>query len=237
MLGLLLIVISCTFYTLQIFLFHSPRDTFFYLFQDIAFVPFQVIMVTLVLEGILSIREKQERLRKINMVISAFYSEIGTSMITRMFDFIINFSLLKKRLDIGSEWTDIDFKNAVKFIDQFDFEVECSVTNLALLNDYLFEKRDYFVGMLKSQTLMEHDTLTDMIWAIYHVFDELRSRESLESLPNADINHLSNDIKRGFKLLIIEWMYYMNYLRKEYPYLYSLARRKNPFSDCSVIVK
>jgi hypothetical protein len=91
--------------------------------------------------------------------------------------------------------------------------------------------------MFENSNLLEHDTFTEMLWAVFHIADELESRESLDSLPKKDLEHLAIDISRGYKLLVYEWIYYMNHLKKEYPYLYSLAVRKNPFSDnCSVIL-
>lgn len=39
LLGTVLIVLSLGLYVAQIMIFHAERDTFFYLFQDLAFVP------------------------------------------------------------------------------------------------------------------------------------------------------------------------------------------------------
>jgi hypothetical protein len=84
---------------------------------------------------------------------------------------------------------------------------------------------------MASTTLLEHDTFTDMLWAIFHVADELQSRDDLKTLPKSDLDHLSIDILRAYKLLILEWFDYIKYLNREYPFLYSLAIRKNPFNE------
>ena len=75
MLVALLLVLSAAFYALQLAIFRKPGDTGFYLLQDIAFLPLQVAIVTLALGRLISSREKKERLRKIDMAISAFFSE------------------------------------------------------------------------------------------------------------------------------------------------------------------
>jgi hypothetical protein len=36
-------------------------------------------------------------------------------------------------------------------------------------------------------------------------------------------------MERAYVLLIREWLDYMNHLQQVYPYLFSLARRTNPF--------
>ena len=55
--GVSLICLSVFFYFIQIAIFKSPRDTFFYLFQDIAFVPISVLMVTVIISEVLDLRE------------------------------------------------------------------------------------------------------------------------------------------------------------------------------------
>ena len=54
--GLSLVGASMPLYREQIKIFHAPRDTFFYLFQDLAFVPIQVLLVTLIVDRVLRIR-------------------------------------------------------------------------------------------------------------------------------------------------------------------------------------
>jgi hypothetical protein len=57
-------------------------------------------------------------------------------------------------------------------------------------------------------------------------------------LPDTDRQHLAGDVKRVYNLLVHEWLNYMQHLKDNYPYLFSLAMRINPFDqDASVIVK
>ena len=51
-----------------------------------------------------------------------------------------------------------------------------------------------------------------------------------------DIIHLGGDCKRVYSLLVPEWVRYMEYLRAHYPYLFSLAMRKNPFDTSASVV-
>ncbi len=46
-LTVLLLVLSAGFYALQVAVFHKPHDTFFYMLQDLAFVPIQVLVGSL----------------------------------------------------------------------------------------------------------------------------------------------------------------------------------------------
>jgi hypothetical protein len=57
---------------------------------------------------------------------------------------------------------------------------------------------------------------------------ELEARKSLKGLPDTDMKHLSGDMQRAFSCLLREWLVYMQHLKSDYPYLYSLAVRMNP---------
>jgi hypothetical protein len=236
MIGISLVLSSILIYYTQIVLFHDPRNTLFYLFQDIAFVPLQVFIVTLIVEGILNAREKRETIRKMNVVISAFYSEVGTQAIVILSSHVENTHSINNILNVSPDWKDEDFRAAVKNIKLLQYDLYSGKSDIGLLKSFLKDKRHFMLSMFENTNLLEHDTLTDMLWAIFHVSDELESRDSLDSLPEKDLEHLSIDIKRAYGLLIIEWLYYMNHMKREYPYLFSLAVRKSPFNENGSVI-
>jgi len=91
---------------------------------------------------------------------------------------------------------------------------------------------------LGNPNLLEHDSFTNLLWAVFHLTEELSLRKSLNGLPETDYQHLSGDMKRAYHLLIVEWLDYMMHLKTNYPYLFSLAVRTNPFdTNASVEVK
>ena len=85
------------------------------------------------------------------------------------------------------------------------------------------------LGMLGNSNPLEHDSFTDMLWAVFHVADELQSRGNLRNLAQDDINHLSYDLLRAYSAMVLEWINYIYYLHDEYPFLYTLAIKKSPF--------
>jgi len=64
LLTIALVAISAVFYLIQVTIFHRTEDTFFYMLQDIAFVPVQVLLVTLFLNQLLTMREKRALLKR-----------------------------------------------------------------------------------------------------------------------------------------------------------------------------
>ncbi|ODA39319.1 hypothetical protein [Desulfosporosinus sp. BG] len=236
LIGLLLIISSIALYCIQYYIFKTPRDTFFYLLQDLGFVPLQVIIVTLVLDKLLTSREKREKLLKLNTVISAFFSELGTAAISLMSGSHLDISDLQGALSVNSEWKEAEFKKASNMVKGFKFHGECTARQLVSLREFLHTYKPYLLRMFDNPNLLEHDAFTEMLWALLHVSEELESRDSLEELPKNDMAHLSNDVMRAYRLLTIEWVCYMKYLKIDYPYLFSLATRKNPFKEKGSVI-
>jgi len=234
---LLLTLLSVLMYAVQIIVFNSPRDTGFYILQDLAFLPLQIAIVTVVLGRYLKSREKTERLKKINVVINAFFSEAGTAILISLSGFSKNCDDIGEKLNVKTDWTDSMFSKTVRYLENADIQIECSSGQLETLKVLMESKRDFLIRMVENPNLLEHDTFTDMILAVFHVTEELIARGGFEDDSKADMAHLSNDIQRAFRSLLIQWVEYMRHLSSEYPYLYSLEVRKNPFcKEGSVII-
>ena len=118
------------------------------------------------------------------------------------------------------------------------YEIKCTADNLVELKALVNEKRLLLFVMLENPNLLEHETFTDMLWAIFHITDELMARAGFDDLPETDIKHLEYDIKRVYSSILLQWIGYMRHLKTDYNYLYSLEARKNIFAGGgSVIVK
>lgn len=236
--GISLIALSAILYLAQIGIFNTPRDTFFYLFQDIAFVPIQVLLVTLIIARLLSIREKRAMLKKMNMVIGAFFSEVGTELLKSFPDFDLHYDKIRENLIVTNEWSEQKFSAVKKSLRVYDYKIESRKGDLEDLKGFLTDKREFLLGLLENPNLLEHESFTDLLWAVFHLTEELACRADVKQLPVTDYAHLSGDIKRAYVLLISEWLAYMKHLKDVYPYLFSLAARTNPFDpNASVEVK
>lgn len=227
--GISLITLSAVVYFIQIQIFETPRNTFFYIFQDLAFVPISVLMVTLIIDQVLRIREKRVLLKKMNMVIGAFFSEVGTDLLKLFAHFDLHYETLSRNLMISDKWSEQDFSKIKKQLKDFDYKLDCKKGDLEVLKIFLTGKRDFLLRLLENPNLLEHESFTDLLWAVFHLTEELNCRADTRALPDTDYKHLSGDIRRAYVILISEWLSYMKHLRVDYPYLFSLAVRTNPF--------
>ncbi|HCP15830.1 MAG TPA: hypothetical protein DIT32_08805, partial [Peptococcaceae bacterium] len=78
--------VSIGIYSLQLMIFNDGRNTLFYLLQDLAFVPINAVIVTLILNNFLNIREKRHSQKQINVTISAFFVEAGNDIIQELLE-------------------------------------------------------------------------------------------------------------------------------------------------------
>ena len=67
--GIGLVTLTLLLMTVHYLLFQDSRYLFTYLLADLAFIPIEVLIVTLVIDQMLESRERQQRLEKMNMVI------------------------------------------------------------------------------------------------------------------------------------------------------------------------
>ena len=236
--GLSLIVLSTLFYLLHYSIFRDSHHILLYLIGDIAFLPIQVLLVTLIIDRFLNEREKRSLLKKLNMVIGAFFSEVGTELLKSFSGFSPQNDQIRKDLVENNDWSNKAFSYISKRVKQYDYHIESQRVNLEGLRNLLLGKRGFLLALLENPNLLEHESFTELLWAVFHLTEELTCRMDLKQLPETDCQHLSADMKRAYVLLIVEWLAYMKHLKINYPYLFSLAARMNPFDpNASPIVK
>ncbi len=232
----ILIFISLISYSLQIYLFHHKTDTFFYFLQDLSFVPIQVLIVTFVIDRLLKRQQRIDLLKRVYVSIGIFYNELGNELLRIFFDVTSDKEELTKRLGITALWDTREFTMADKWINSNPVAVDVPCDRVQQLKNLLDDKRIFILNLLENTNLAEHDTFTDTLLAVCHLSDELALRENIINIPPSDLAHLGIDIKRAYNGIIREWILYLDHIRKEYPFLYSLALRSNPFNGKSSVV-
>jgi hypothetical protein len=238
MLAILLVLVSAALYAIQILIFKTPQDTFFYLLQDLAFLPLQLLLVGVIVERVMANREKQAKMQKLNMVVGAFFSEVGNYLLRRLLESFKNRDEICANLNLNAGWTKKDFQRAAAYADKLPAEVDLNKLDLFQLKNYLNDKRGFLLNLLGNPSLLEHDKFTDLLWAATHVDEELSARTAFDNLPESDMEHLGNDIRRLYDDLASEWLDYAHHLKNRYPFLFSLLLRTHPFQvEISPIVK
>jgi hypothetical protein len=233
-----LLATSIILYAVEFAIFRDGRDTLFYLFQDLAFLPLTLLVAGLVVERLISLREKRRIVHRMNMVVGAFLSELGTPLLAELLPAMSSAEEIKERLHLKAAWTGEDFRGAFKFARALKCDIDLSRIDREGLRAHLIEQRSFMLRLLENPNLMEHERFTDLLWAVLHLEEELEARVSLADLIPADEAHLEVDTRRAYNALLAEWILYVEHLKTDYPYLFSLIVRTHPFQDApSAVVK
>jgi hypothetical protein len=261
----LIIFLAVLIFGTIVFMFMENRsfvDAFYYIIVTMATVGYgdivpttpagKIMAIVLIITGVgtflgvvanatemmLSRREKQARMKKLNMVIGVFFSQAGNRLI-RIFALAdAHFEEIQKVLIVTEKWTREDFLRVSVQLRAGKYRVEISQIDMDKVKIFLMQERDFLVRLLENPTLLEHESFTDLLRAVFHLAEELAYREDLSQSPTSDRAHIAGDISRAYHLLVHQWLDYMEYLKVNYPYLFSLAMRTNPFDrQASPIVK
>lgn len=230
-LAIAMIGLSSALYVLNFELVRDARAVLSNLLGNIAAQPIYILVVILLVQEWMNRQERSTRLQKMNMVIGAFFSQTGTDLIRLLACFDSKSEDLQRLLVVDDHWTLTQFRQAGTEIGRFDFGISNERGDLPGLARYLREHWDSVLRLLENPTLLEHERFTDTLWAITHLAEELSAREHLDELPESDHRNVTNDMKRAYALLLQEWLFYLRHLQLNYPYLFSLAMRTNPFDS------
>jgi hypothetical protein len=228
--AVVLLVLSVALYLIHYAIFRDAHHIFIYLVGDLAFLPLEVLLVALIVDRILIWREKQAMLGKMNMVVGVFFSEMGTRLLGELLPGFDRSRMISS-LGVKPNWNADDFRRATDFADNLKPQADCRAIDLDALKSFLSRERDLLLRLLENPNLLEHEKFTDMLWAVSHLAEELEARPQLQNLPKSDEAHIGQDIGRAFTALAAEWLDYIQHLRSNYPYLYSLVLRTHPLQD------
>jgi len=225
------LLLSAITYFVHYLVFRDVHHILLYLLGDLAFLPLEVFLVVVVIERILTRRETRAKLQKLNMVIGAFFSEVGNYLLQNLLEQFRNKEEISLHLNVTQDWTKKDFRKAADFAYHLPVDVDHSKLDISQLKELLSGKREFVLTLLENPGLLEHDRFTDLLWAVTHLDEELEARQSVSNLPDKDVEHIAGDVRRMYDHLASEWLDYVEHLKSNYPYLFSLILRTHPFQE------
>ena len=149
-LGFSLIMLSAAVYGIHYLIFRDARYIFSYLISDTAFVFLEVFLVTMVVHNLLAQREKQALFKKMNMVIGAFFSQVGKELVKFCVAFDAQGEELAAKFIVRNEWTAKQFKDLQKEISGFSCAVDCHKGDLEGLKLFLVKNRGFLLALLET---------------------------------------------------------------------------------------
>ncbi|MBR5503717.1 MAG: hypothetical protein IKV87_04670 [Methanobrevibacter sp.] len=234
--AIIMFVLAVVIFLARFLIFGDGEEIIAYLWKHIGFIPIDILIVALVLEEIMGRKEHEAILEKIDMLMGTFFSEIGNDLISELSKANVNKANTDDLKAIRT-WTEKDYDNKLKELKNNPVEFKADVPKeereefLKNIQNILVENRDFLINLINNPNLLEKDEFSSLLLALLHLDEELARRGELNDIKDADFNHLTGDMKRVYSKLVYEWIYYLKYLNKHYPYMISLAIRTNPFDS------
>jgi hypothetical protein len=229
--AVVLIVAAIVVYALRWLLFPSENfheEMLRYLVDDMGFLLIQVLLVSILVDGLMQRRQRETMLDKLNMIVGAFFTECGTDVLGCIAQLDTDLDAVREDLLARQAWKAGDYERAKQAFQAHKPVIQLSVDDLSRLRVRLDQEKPYLLTLLGNQALLEHQTFTDLLWAVTHLAEELHARGDFEHLPGPDRAHLVVDVKRAYTQLGVQWLDYLRHLQVQYPFLFSLAVRTNP---------
>ena len=228
LMGLILVSASLVLYVIHYLIFGDMRGMLFSGLGRFAFVPVQGLVVTLVIAELLVVMVKRSRLQKLNMVIGVFFSEVGTELLRLFYVADPDGAGIREVVETADDLSAKQVNLILRKLHDYRYRTEMERPDLEDLKALLGDKRDFLVRLLENPNLLENEQFTELLWAVFHLTEELDARRALESVPNSDLEHLKGDVGRAYRLVFREWLCYMRHLHDNYPFLFSFAMRTSP---------
>lgn len=231
--GLSLIGLSAVLHYVHYLIFGSWHHIFLYLLGDIAFIPLEIFIVSVVIERLLEKREHEKLMKKMHMLIGLYFQEIGLDLLKLLVYADDNRGELQGPCQIGQNWKSKDFKDLEHWIKNRKLEVRPETVDFDSLHLLLGRQKELMISLISNPTLLEHENFSDLLLAVNHLRDEMALRERLKDQPNykTDYRHYKHDLERVYALSSIQWINYIEHLQSEYPFLFNAARVTNPFEE------
>lgn len=220
MVSLILVALSAIMFLIHYLAFGQAVNTAYYSLMNLCFIPINSLVVTLILERLIDYKSKQERMEKLNMLISLFFTEVGY----KLMHLIIEADKSGKNYITSFN----DLEEVKSQVDKHDYNIDIKDIELDKIMDALLEKSNLLVSLISNENITQHEIFTDLLMSVIHLRDEIIFYKN-DKKGELDSSHLEKDILRVYQNISIQWVDYLKYLNKSYPFLYNNAIRLNPF--------
>ena len=176
--SIIMVIAIIIIYGSNILVLKDPEHVISYIWTHLGFIPVDILIVAFVLDEIISKKEKEAMMEKLDMIMSTFFSEVGNDLISQLS------SVNKHKADTSylesiKSWDDKDYENKLKEIKNINIPFRADVTSedreeyLTNIRNLLINKREFIVGLLNNPNLLEKEEFSKLLTAILHLDEEL----------------------------------------------------------------
>ena len=104
-----LIILSILLYVVHFLIFKDIHHITLFALEDLAFVPIEVVFVSLILHRVIASNDRKKKMSKLYMVIEMFFSEVGSELLRVFATNDTKLKEIQNDLMVKEDWTNRDF--------------------------------------------------------------------------------------------------------------------------------
>lgn len=218
-----LIVLSSLLYLAHYVMFGGHLSPGYYadkIFSHIAFLPIHALVLGMLLDGMISFREKQSRKRKLNMFLGIFFRQLGADVLGAASGLCQNRAELDDITVVRQNWTGRDFRRARQRLLSLRPRMSADEAGVPRFLELLRQHEGEILSMTHNPLVLEFEDLHDALISLFHLIEEMHYRNSDKALARGELEHLAKDIGKSLVLLSRLWLIYMEHLKATHPVLF-----------------
>ena len=203
---LLLLCASALLYAIHYLIFRDLHHLAIFGLHELAFVPLEVILVTLGLDQLVEKTHREEARSKVSIIETLYFNESGGTMLRYLTSFDPDAARLRELLQVTEDWHSSDFRQAIRQLKSYPFLLDLDRIDFFGLHYHLSQRHEYYRSMLENPALTQSDAFTEMIMKIYLLWEELDGRTNLYQLPEKDRSYLAELLHEIYRELTEYWL-------------------------------
>lgn len=203
---LLLLCASALLYAIHYLIFRDLHHLAIFGLHELAFVPLEVILVTLGLDQLVEKTHREEARSKVSIIETLYFNESGGTMLRYLTSFDPDAARLRELLQVTEDWRSSDFRQAIRQLKSYPFLLDLDRIDFFGLHYHLSQRHEYYRSMLENPALTQSEAFTEMIMKIYLLWEELDGRTNLYQLPEKDRSYLAELLHEIYRELTEYWL-------------------------------
>lgn len=186
----------------------------------LAFLPIHALVISLILEEMISYREKRSRRRRLNIFLGLFFRQMGLEVYVLMIGLMENYDELDDMITVQPGWNHRQFKAARDSLRRLKLRPKADANALRYLLDGLLKREENIMEMIRNPNLWEFEGLYRTLVALFHLIEEAHYRGEVDKMGEGVLRHMAEDVCAAAILLTGLWLEYLEFLKSQHPVLF-----------------
>ncbi len=191
-----------------------------YFYLHLAFLPVHALVLGLILDELIQMREKIERRKRLNMFLGIFFRQMGIDIMLALMMLLENRDEFDERLLVDRAWNARRFAKARRELAGFKPRLRPDAAMLGGLLETLASRENEIITMTRNPLMLEFESLHYCLLSLFHLIEESHFRGPTGQLRPEVLRHLSQDAGKALIRLAGLWLAYLEHLKDEHPVLF-----------------